>query len=178
MEFACPWQVRKTYTGKVHGASPYPCKRNARCCAFFTWYGTFCTGKQDDLVISLQLACIGCSTFFQVRGLHTYAHTDTLTLSFTWCFFPGPQVPLLPNARLHSGRCGATSAACTQRAQRVLFIGLDDDGRVINQLAGILAVHENGRCAQIRIEDVSRTHKSRVRVGNEFVNVKGRVGRS
>ena len=46
-------KARKTYTGKVHG-------------------------RQDDLVIALQLACIGCSKFFQdprYRAFRTDDHT-------------------------------------------------------------------------------------------------------
>lgn len=39
-EFACGWQVRKTYTGKLYG-------------------------KQDDLCVAVQLAVIGQSKFFQ-----------------------------------------------------------------------------------------------------------------
>ena len=53
-EFACAWQVRKTYTGKLYG-------------------------KQDDLCIAMQLAMIGQQKFFQDSKYRNFRALDFLT---------------------------------------------------------------------------------------------------
>ena len=53
-EFACAWQVRQTYTGKLYG-------------------------KQDDLCIAMQLSLIGCQKFFQDSMYRNFRAPDYLT---------------------------------------------------------------------------------------------------
>jgi hypothetical protein len=53
-EFACAWQVRQTYTGKLYG-------------------------KQDDLCIAMQLSLIGCQKFFQDSKYRNFRAPDYLT---------------------------------------------------------------------------------------------------
>lgn len=72
-------KTRKTFTGKVHGVTCTTPPRKPVCPTPIPFKNvSACTlsGKQDDLVIALQLACIGCSKFYQDPRYRSFRTMD------------------------------------------------------------------------------------------------------